>query len=60
MKIENAKFDFSSPEEKEKRRIAEIRSLSYNERLERLFALLEVSNMFANTQVLKKGPKIDQ
>jgi hypothetical protein len=50
---QNAKFDFSSPEEKEKRRIAEIRSLSYIESLESLFALFEVSQMFANEKILK-------
>lgn len=54
MKVQNAKFDFSSPEEKEKRRVAEIRSMSYSERLERLFALLEFSKMFANGKVVKR------
>jgi hypothetical protein len=44
--MENIKFNHASPKVLETKRIAEIKSLSYLERLERLMAILEVSYMF--------------
>jgi hypothetical protein len=41
-----------NPKEKEVKRIAEIKSLTYVERLERLFAIIELS------YTLKNAPKI--
>ena len=41
-------LNHGSPEVLEAKRIAEIKSLSYVERLERLFAIIEVSYMMRN------------
>ena len=49
---ESGKLNYSNPEEKEARRIEEIKSLSYPERLERLMAILEISFL------LKSGSKM--
>ncbi|MCH6234210.1 hypothetical protein [Cognataquiflexum rubidum] len=49
---ESGKLNYSNPEEKEARRIEEIKSLSYLEWLERLMAILETSFL------LKSGSKM--
>jgi hypothetical protein len=55
MKQARNKLDFSSPKEKEKREIEEIRNLSYPERLERLFAILESSRIFKTCKIKGKS-----
>jgi hypothetical protein len=50
----NIKLNHASPEVLESQRIAEIKSLSYLERLERLMAIIELSYM------LTTAPKIIQ
>jgi hypothetical protein len=52
--MKQSKLEFASPEVKEARRIKEIKSLGYAERLDRLFALLEASRL------LKEGKRIDK
>ena len=47
-----AKLNHDNPEKLEAKRIAEIKSLSYVERLERLMAIIELS------YTLKNAPKI--
>ena len=47
-----AKLNHDKPEKLEAKRIAEIKSLSYVERLERLMAIIELS------YTLKNAPKI--
>jgi hypothetical protein len=46
--MEKSILNHGSPEVLEAKRIAEIKSLSYVERLERLFAIIEVSYMMRN------------
>ena len=46
--MEKSILNHGSPEILEAKRIAEIKSLSYVERLERLFAIIEVSYMMRN------------
>jgi hypothetical protein len=46
--MEKGVLNHGSPEVLEAKRIAEIKSLSYVERLERLFAIIEVSYMMRN------------
>lgn len=49
---ESGKLNYSNPEDKEAKRIAEMKSLTYLERLERLMAILEISFL------MKSGTKI--
>jgi hypothetical protein len=51
--MQASKLNNAHPKILEQQRIAEIKSLSYLERLERLMAILEVSYM------LKKGIKVE-
>lgn len=46
-------LSFGSPQELEAKRIAEIKSLSYLERLERLMAIIEVSHMLKTAHKLQ-------
>jgi len=46
-------LSFGTPKELEANRIAEIKSLSYLERLERLMALIEVSYMLKTAKVIQ-------
>jgi len=46
-------LSFGTPQELEAKRIAEIKSLSYLERLERLMALIEVSYMLKTAKVIQ-------
>lgn len=46
-------LSFGTPQELEAKRIAEIRSLSYLERLERLMAIIEVSYMLKTAKVIQ-------
>ena len=46
--MEKSKLNNAHPQELEKRRIAEIKALSYVQRLERLMAILELSYMMKN------------
>lgn len=51
--MENIKFNHAPPKVLEAKRIAEIKSLSYLERLERLMAILEVSYMFKTAKKIQ-------
>lgn len=46
-------LSFGTPQELEANRIAEIKSLSYLERLERLMAIIEVSYMLKTAKVIQ-------
>jgi hypothetical protein len=46
--MEKSILNHGSPEVLEAKRIAEVKSLSYVERLERLFAIIEVSYLMRN------------
>jgi len=46
-------LNFATPKELEANRIAEIKSLSYLERLERLMALIEVSYMLKTAKIIQ-------
>jgi hypothetical protein len=46
-------LNFGTPQELEANRIAEIKSLSYLERLERLMAIIEVSYMLKTAKVIQ-------
>lgn len=46
-------FNYGNPKELEAKRIAEIKSLSYLERLERLMAILEVSDMLRTAEKIQ-------
>ncbi|PJJ08870.1 hypothetical protein CLU83_2175 [Flavobacterium sp. 1] len=50
-------LNHGSPEVLEAKRIAEIKSLSYVERLERLFTIIEVSYMMRNAAKIQKDKK---
>ncbi|AOW09714.1 hypothetical protein EM308_09475 [Flavobacterium gilvum] len=50
-------LNHGSPEVLEAKRIAEIKSLSYVERLERLFAIIEVSYMMRNVAKTQNNKK---
>lgn len=52
---ESGKLNYSNPEEKEAKRIAEVKSLSYLERLERLMAILEISFLVKNGTKMKNN-----
>ncbi len=51
--MEESKLNYESPAIKEARRIAEIKKLSYEERLHRMLVLMEVSYALKNAQNLK-------
>ncbi|WP_264551574.1 hypothetical protein [Flavobacterium sp. N2038] len=46
-------LNFGSPKELEAKRIAEIKSLSYLERLERLMAIIEVSYTIKTAKIIQ-------
>ena len=46
--MEKSKINHADPDELEKRRIAEIKALTYVQRLERLIAILEISYLTGN------------
>jgi hypothetical protein len=48
--MHKSKLHYASPEIQEEKRIAEIKSLSYLERLERLMAILEISYMLTSAK----------
>lgn len=50
---ESGKLNYSNPEEKEAKRIPEMKSLSYLERLGRLMAILEISFLIKNGTKMK-------
>lgn len=52
---ETSKLRHGNPEILEQQRIEEIRNLSYQERLERLFALLELSNMLSQAEKIENS-----
>ena len=54
MKQRKGNLNFASPEVKEARRIEEIKSLGYAERLDRLFAILEASRLFKEGKIVDK------
>lgn len=51
--MKNTALRFGTPEELEAKRIAEIKSLSYLERLERLMAIIEVSYTLKTAKVIQ-------
>ncbi|MBL0737124.1 hypothetical protein JI750_09530 [Flavobacterium sp. GN10] len=51
--MKNVVLNFGDPKELEAKRIAEIKSLSYLERLERLMALIEVSYTLKTAKIIK-------
>lgn len=51
------KFVHAAPEVLEAKRIAEIQSLTYVERMERLFVLIEISWMMKNAKRIYQKPK---
>lgn len=46
-------LNFGTPKELEAKRIAEIKSLSYLERLERLMAIMEVTHLLKSGKVIQ-------
>ncbi|MCW3074341.1 MAG: hypothetical protein JWP69_1410 [Flaviaesturariibacter sp.] len=48
--MKKSKLNFMPPELAEAKRIAEIQSLSYVERLERLFALMELTRLLQTSK----------
>ncbi|MBO9585543.1 MAG: hypothetical protein J7574_15365 [Flavobacterium sp.] len=51
--MKNIVLNFGSPKELEAKRIAEIKSLSYLERLERLMAIIEVSHTLKSAKIIQ-------
>ncbi|MFD2938905.1 hypothetical protein [Flavobacterium notoginsengisoli] len=51
--MKNFVLSFGNPKELEAKRIAEIKSLSYLERLERLMVLIEVSYTLKSGKIIK-------
>ncbi|SDY32069.1 hypothetical protein SAMN05444397_101330 [Flavobacterium aquidurense] len=51
--MEKDVLSFGTPKELEAKRIAEIKSLCYLERLERLMAIIEVSNMLKTARIIQ-------
>ncbi|WP_164515273.1 hypothetical protein [Flavobacterium ustbae] len=51
--MKNVMLNFGSPKELEARRIAEIKSLSYLERLERLMTIIEVSYKLKSAKIIQ-------
>ena len=51
--MKNNMLSFGTPKELEAKRIAEIKSLSHLERLERLMAIIEVSYMLKTAVVIQ-------
>lgn len=54
-KQESGKLNYSNPEDKEAKRIAEMKSLTYLERLERLMAILEISFLIKSGTKMKNN-----
>ncbi len=52
--MERSILNHGSPEIQEARRIAEIKALSYEERIKRLFALIEISFKIRNGKLQNK------
>ena len=55
--MESTKYILASPETKEARRVEEIKALSYEERLYRMFALIEVSFELRNAAIIQSKNK---
>lgn len=53
--MEKRKFTYAEPRIIEEKRIKEIRNLSYLERLNRLFAILESSRIFKTGKITRKS-----
>ena len=51
--MKTAVLNYGVPEELEAKRIAEMKALSYFERLERLMAIIEVSYMFKSAKKIQ-------
>ncbi|MBP4143119.1 hypothetical protein J3S90_15045 [Flavobacterium sp. P4023] len=51
--MKTAILNYGVPEELEAKRIAELKALSYFERLERLMAIIEVSYMFKTAKKIQ-------
>jgi len=51
--MKTSTLSFGNPDELEAKRIAEIRALSYLERLERLMAIIEVSYMLKTAKIIQ-------
>lgn len=51
--MEKIVLNFGSPKELEAKRIAEIKSLSYLERLERLMAIIEVTHILKSGKIIQ-------
>ncbi|MCL6259941.1 hypothetical protein M3O96_12630 [Aquiflexum sp. TKW24L] len=54
-KQESGKLNYSNPEDKEAKRIGEMKSLTYLERLERLMAILEISFLIKSGTKMKNN-----
>lgn len=55
--MKEAIFNIGSPDGLEAKRILEIRSLTYLERLERLMAIIEISHTLKTGKVIQKSKK---
>ena len=55
--MESTKYILASPETHETQRVAEIKALSYEERLYRMFALIEVSFELRNAALIQSKNK---
>jgi hypothetical protein len=51
--MEKTKLNHAHPKILEAKHIEEARQLTYQERFEKLIALIEVSNMFKNAKIIK-------
>ena len=49
--MDKAKLHHASPEEMEKRYIEEIRQMSYQERYEKMIAIMELSSLVKNAKI---------
>lgn len=52
--MEKAKLHHAPPAEMEKRYIEEIRQMSYQERFEKMIAIMELSNLVKNAKITFK------
>jgi hypothetical protein len=53
--MEKIKLHHAPPEEMEKRYIDEIRQMSYQERFEKMIAIMELSNLVKNAKITFKA-----
>ena len=53
--MEKAKLHHAPPEEMEKRYIKEIRQMSYQERYDKMIAIMELSNLVKNAKITFKA-----